>query len=579
MLALLFIIVSLLLSCKSSLINIETSSFGLRASSQQELQAWLLKFYLKPQDRHLFYAILKSRYYDYFPVLNSICEAVEDARLYEIISDLKLNHFSDVIVADCICLSAKNGPWKDLTSFPVNPIISRRFKAIDWSLEQLRSFLQSSLTIQSHETRWEALLKDNPPTDRELFPLYFEESDNLWRTIQSQSVQAGLVKNIVQSLVETTDSTLLICKVILIGSIKAHLLDDSERSVINVIFRHLIQMNESSELSIVMMLNKLLLHVTDGSEGNELDSLFLKDVLRAIEPVSSPAIILNFMDLFSEQVEQDRTLFEQGISAFFHGRFLIPTIQETCSLIGMANVPSRIETIITEKLANVLHSVYLECHESIPHQIIRKHVPFQYRLETTLRKYRKLVDQGTLIHLKIPPPSAQLPREKLNYLVKQLEVLHKKELHGFKAYNYPVVVYGALKKSFVVAIDYFFDSFLECDSFYHVIEEDASIIPNLINVNPKLLETFGYFMASSIILQHPLKFRLNRHYFSLMRSTFKPQFNHFLFGIYPASDLELVSWKILAEHLKTGVVNLYSGYLKAFEEVDHFSLNELYKLL
>ena len=63
-----------------------------------------------------------------------------------------------------------------------------------------------------------------------------------------------------------------------------------------------------------------------------------------------------------------------------------------------------------------------------------------------------------------------------------------------------------------------------------------------------------------------------------MRSNYRAQFHHFLFEIYPQSDLTEISWTALSEYLQVGVVNLYSGFEKAFE-VEHFTLNELYQLL
>ena len=92
------------------------------------------------------------------------------------------------------------------------------------------------------------------------------------------------------------------------------------------------------------------------------------------------------------------------------------------------------------------------------------------------------------------------------------------------------------------------------------------------------MESFDTSMASSIILQHPLKFRPNQDYFNLMRSNYRAQPHHLLFEIYPQSDLTEISWTALSEYLQVGVVNLYSGFEKAFE-VEYFTPNELYQLL
>lgn len=73
----------------------ETSSFGLRAASREQLQGLMMRFYLKPEDRHIFYSILKSTYFDYSPVLYSICSTTDDGRLIDIIEDLERNKFDD----------------------------------------------------------------------------------------------------------------------------------------------------------------------------------------------------------------------------------------------------------------------------------------------------------------------------------------------------------------------------------------------------------------------------------------------------------------------------------------------------
>lgn len=538
---------------------------------------------MKSQDRHLFYAILKSRYFDYSPVLNSFCEAVDDVRLHGIISDLQLNNFPDAIVADCICSSAKNGPWKDESLFPVNPIISKHFNPADWSSTQIREFFQSALRTQNHEARWDAILKQDSTIDQKSLSFYFE-SEDLWLTIQSQYLQKAdrIVRILVESVLRTTglssndDIKLLICKLILIGSIRT--IDHFVKSdAISEMFNYFIQIRDSIDTDKIELkyLNDLFLHLNNpDNPDTDTGILALNDLLSVIEPVSSAATVLNFMSLFSKQVEDDQNLFEQLKSAFFNGNFMIPTVQETCSFIKVSKDPIRIEGIIKNH-PNILRSLYLECPELIPPQSIRKHISYQVRLETTLRKHRKLViSTATSVHFKLPP-SSLLPRDRLKFIVKELELFNN-DKHGFKAYNYPVKVFRKTA-SFVFAIDCFFDSFLESEFLYHVIAEDSSIVPNLINLNPKLMESFGYFMASSIILQHPLKFQLNQFYFNLMRSSFKPQFNHFLFEIYPSGDLELVARSMLYEGLKIGVVNLYSGFLKAFE-VEQFSLKELNKL-
>ena len=552
-----------------------------------------MKFYLVPQDRHLFYSILKSRYFDYSSILYSICEVIEDQGINEIISDLESNGFDDEIIADCICLAAKNGPWRGRSSFAVNPIISKHFKSRDWPIKAARDFLNIAFSSQNYRTRWDAIL------NQEYLFLYFESSD-LWRTIRSQSVKEASNSDLITSLIkqliknnnlkknmQNNDILALICKVILIGSIQKQVKLGSSELVLITDFMsdilYFIEMNYYEKMDLWMPLFNLLIHFND-TETFPADGKFVMELLSIIEPVCTPAIILNVIVLFYEQLEADFNSFENVTSAFFQSPFTLPTVQETCALVRLARSPQIIEAIIKVKLAshpNLLQHLYLECPESIPHQVIRMNFPFQLRLQTELRKHRKIVNEENSVRIELPS-QMRAPQNRIDSLAKQLEILHEREIVGFKAYNFPVIlrqnIYFETKKSFVVAIDYFFDAFFKCETFYYVLDEDGSIVPNLINLNPKILETFGYLMAASIILQHPLQFKLNLDYFYLIRSDFKPQFHRFLFEIYPQSDLMLVSWLKLAEHLQEGVVKFYSGFSKAFE-VEHFSLYELYILL
>lgn len=384
----------------------------------------------------------------------------------------------------------------------------------------------------------------------------------------------------------TSELKLLICKFILIGSIVKDSNSDLSE-LLEQIFSHFIKVTSSSNSMIGMNLYKLISHLKD-PETFPLYRMFLCELLRTFEPISTSAVLLNFMNLFTRQINDDKHLFEKVVNMYFSNSLMIPTVQETCTLLKSIGNPDRIKTVINSKLSvysGLLNSVYLECPESIPAQSIQRHISFQFRLQTTLRKHRKLVDADTPAQMKLPMGNLA-SRDRLTSIISQLESINSRisDHYVLKAYNYPVIEYFQeaqfieMKKSFVSAIDNFFDSFLKCHSLYHVSDSDDSIIPNLINLNPKWMESFGYFMASSIILQHPLKFRLNQNYFNLMRSNYRAQFHRFLFEIYPQSDLTEISWTALSEYLQVGVVNLYSGFEKAFE-VEHFTLNELYQLL
>ena len=591
MLLLVFSIVSIIFTCKSSsIVKVETSSFGLRAANKEQLQGLMMRFYLKPEDRHIFYSILKSTYFDYSSVLYSICSTTDDGTLIDIIEDLERNEFDDELIADCICLSSGNSFWRLTSSFPVNPIISKHFNPDDWTLNQSKTFLNlaAARRTQNHKTRWGAFL------DPKHLDLYFG-SNNFWMTINSQSIPSEMISAFINKLTEvemkktnlnTSELKLLICKFILIGSIVKDANSDLSE-LLEQIFSHFIKVTSSSISMIGMNLYKLISHLKD-PETFPLYRMFLCELLRTIEPISTPAVLLNFMNLFTRQISDDKHLFIKTINMYFSNSLMIPTVQEICILLKSIGNPYRIGTVITSKLpvhSGLLNSVYLECPESIPAQSIQRHISFQFRLQTTLRKHRKLVDTDTPAQMKLPMGNLA-SRDRLTSIISQLESINSRisDHDVLKAYNYPVIEYYQkaqfieMKKSFVLAIDNFFDSFLKCHSLYHVSDSDDSIIPNLINLNPKWMESFGYFMASSIILQHPLKFRLNQDYFNLMRSNYRAQSHHFLFEIYPQSDLTEISWTALSEYLQVGVVNLYSGFEKAFE-VEYFTLNELYQLL
>lgn len=621
MILLLFTILSLAFTCKSSLKSIETSSFGLKASNFEELQSWLMRFYLKPEDRHIFYSIMKSTYFDYSQILYSICESVNDKELFNLIADLKSNDFNDEIVADCICIANKNGSLQEITNLPVNPVLSKHFNSNQWTFQQIKTFSTSALKKKYHKIRWNNLISGDILINDEYADFFFE-SNYLWRTIQynffdfsvkSETIIAfieNLVKDHIKSahLMLAEDIKVLMGKFILIGSIVKYLKSDEstfpiqEREFVSIrtnnLITQFIEIMRHSEFYNGMFLYKLIIHLND-PKAFPIYRFFIKETLKIIESICTPAIILNFIYLFLKEFKTDYNLFEEFSLPFFNNFNLTPTVQETCSLIKLSKKQNKniIDDLILSKVKaknnnnnNLLQSVYIECSESIPSQSIIQNFPLQIRLQTVLRKHRKLIhvdDCALLIELPFPN---QPPRDRLLRIVGELDSLNQflestseSSFNGFKAYNYPVYEHHGhlgmfMKKSFVTAIDYFFDSFLKCDSFYHVIEEDVSIIPNLITLNPKLMESFGYFMASSIILQHPLKFKLNLNYFNLMRSNYKAQFHQFLFEVYPQNDLKVVSWSILSEHLQVGIEYFNNGFVKAFE-ADHFSLHELYKLI
>lgn len=164
----------------SSTLRIESSALGLRASSSNQLQSWLMTFYREPQHRHVFFEILQAKYFDYSPILLSICEKIDNESLYAIVSDLKLFQFPDKLIADCICVSAKNFKWKNRTLFGINPLISIKFRPQDWTIEEIREFLLQNL---DSEIYWETTLMGSS----EVISLYFE-STAIWKNIFINSI-------------------------------------------------------------------------------------------------------------------------------------------------------------------------------------------------------------------------------------------------------------------------------------------------------------------------------------------------------------------------------------------------------
>ena len=150
------------------------------------------------------------------------------------------------------------------------------------------------------------------------------------------------------------------------------------------------------------------------------------------------------MNLFTRQINDDKHLFKT-VNMYFSNSLMIPTVQETCILLKSIGNPDRIKTVINSKLSvysGLLNSVYLECPESIPAQSIQRHISFQFRLQTTLRKHRKLVDADTPAQMKLPMGNLA-SRDRLTSIISQLESINSRisDHYVLKAYNYPVIEY------------------------------------------------------------------------------------------------------------------------------------------
>ena len=312
-------------------------------------------------------------------------------------------------------------------------------------------------------------------------------------------------------------------------------------------------------------------------------------ILWTIRPNVSPATVLNLFDVFGNQIKYEndgRLLFNSAIGSFFNSN-IFPTISETCILLKSAKKLSMVYYILSEHLStrtSLLHDVFVECSICLPDRLIHELIPLQIRLQMTLKWHRKIISENCEESLKMNLPLNNLnPMDKMVSLARELDVLQNKILDDFsysemKAYNFPVLL-KRNKKSFVLAIEMFFSSFFECQDLYITLN-DQSVLPNLTNLDPQILESFGFFLGSALILQHPLNFKLNQFYFNLLRSNYKPEFYRLLFEIYPKEFISeaQVNIKDLSIQLEQGTVKLYTGLSKALE-VNFFTMGELYKLL
>lgn len=575
-------------SSSPSLLKIESSALGLRASSREELQAWMLNYYLKPQDRHIFYSILQARYFDYSPVLLSICEVIDDRRLKKIISDLKNNNLPDQLIADCICKSAKNGPWLTESDLIVNPLISKHFNPQEWKLSQIYQFLCEAAADSQEinaKIRWESPLKSSSILH---LSVYFGTTTQFWKTIRFNAIKdSSTALFIAKSLFYDTNPSdihdqmdILTCKMILFGLIskkfrESQLITQFTMSIYNR-FEKLFSTTpiqykmDHSLYKLVFFLKRPNVHA---------DYLFIHDFLRIIAPICAPAIVLNVLELFADVFKAERfnLLFDLTCHLFFHGNILFPTVTETCVLLEKTK-PERLLKVIYDMDRELLLEVFEECPDLLPNKAIREMIPLQQRLQQSLRTNRKLIEADCSLSFKLPLYN-QEPLDKLKLLTQELETILPKLQDNFKPYNYPVIErdFGNLdkKKSFVLAIDCFFDSFMNCEDSYHVLE-DGSIIPSLVKF--QFYETFGFFLGSALILQHPLRFRLNEFYFNLLRSAYKPDYIHFLTEIHPKDKLSEIPLNVQSRNLKEAVDKINSGLLLAFK-AGHFKTDELYKLL
>ena len=555
---------------RSSVINLESSAFGLRSSCKEELQATLIGYLQSYETENLFYSILKSKYFDYSAVLLSICEFIDDTRLYKIITDLKENHLSEEIIADCICVSAKNGPWKGKLKFPANPLISQHFDSKHWTLNQLKHFNHQAIQDQSIKTRWESFFKNGNQ-------MIFADTWKSVKVTDISTVQQAvfIIKSLLKGEKEITDE--LLCKIILILGLKRKFPMIS--GFINSIFDRIKMFISGSETE-----HLVLFDLITNENFSIFDRKFIEAVLSKIRSISSPAIILNFLELFKDRIESEAQLFYQVLHVFFNPKILTPTITETCVLVQRTNL-RRVFSIVNLHLSSkidLLFGVFNECPQNVPETIIRQYIPLQLRLQKVLKKHRKLVniEEKTIFKL---PKSETGAKEQFNFMIEEIKLLLSKTTisAGFDVYNYPVIekraIYNVKKKSFVFAIDRFFAAFLKCEDFY-VVLEDGTILPDIINLDPKSLESIGYFLGSALIHQHPIDFRFNEEYFNLLRSSYIPEFHQVLYQLYPMRFRTELSIQILAKQLESGTAYLYSGLARAFE-AQYFSINELYQLL
>lgn len=536
----------------------------MRSSCKEELEAIMISYLQNPDDNHLFYSLLKSRYFDYSSVLLSICEVIDDQRLHKIVSDSVENHLPEELIADCICVSAKNGPWYRKLKFPVNPLISSHFNTKHWNYNQLKHFAGAAIQDQNIKIRWSALAQAN----HEKLQLFFEPQLSLWKMIKvvditDTSKAFFIAKNLVID-VKTFDihekSEELMCKMILLTLIKRKFPES--------------QLIQSLTNKIFDRLRNFLLEIDKENLLLKLESFdYVDDILLNIKPIATPAIILNFLELFKDHMIEE--LFEKALNIFF----INPTINEVCVLLQISS-QRRVYRIINLYLSSridLLFGVFRECPQTLPEKVIRVYIPLQLRLQQILKKHRKLVKRNDKLVFYLPNLNLNA-KEQFNFIQKEVNDLFMEiDYKEFDVYNYPVLDPRQQKKSFVMAIDRFFTSFLNIEEYY-VLLEDGSIIPDLVNLDPKSLESIGYFLGAAIILQHPISFKLNEGYFSLLRSNFIPEYRRILYEVYPQRFKTELPISILAKQLEIGVKYLYFGFQKALE-AQYFSTNELYQLL
>jgi hypothetical protein len=539
-----------------SFLTIESSAIGLTSSCKEELEAIMISYFRSPEDDHLFYSLLKSRYFDYSPVLLSICEVIDNERFSKVLSDLVENHLPEELIADCISVRAKNSPWTGKMKYPVNPLISTHFNTKDWSFDQLKYFASSAIKDKSIKIRWNLLLQAN----YEKLQLFFEPQNSLWTMIKASDItDTSKALFIVKHLVNDVEnfniqekSEEILCKMILFAVIKRRFHE-------SIFYRF---------RSFLLGTNKrnLLLNL-EYSDLEFIEQLFLK-----IKAVATPAIILNFLELFKDQIEEG--LFIQALTVFFNTH-QVPTMNEVCVLLRQKRFFNIINLYLSNRI-DLLFEVFRECPQNIPQSLIRDYISLQLRLQEILKKHRKLVERNDKLVFNLPNLNLSA-KEQFDFMLRELNYLFMEvDFKEFDVYNYPVLDH-IRKKSFVMAIDRVFLAFINCKDYY-ILLEDGSIIPNLINLDPKLLESIGYFLGAAIILQHPINFRLNEGYFSLLRSNIFSEYHQILLQVYPQEFRAVLPIAILAKKLEIGVNYLYSGLLKAFE-AQYFSTTELYELL
>lgn len=173
--------------------------------------------------------------------------------------------------------------------------------------------------------------------------VYFEAT-LIWKTIhiqafQDTSVAIFIAENIINEvspddIKSKTDD--LIYKMLLVGLIGSKYRNDPtissstsniyDRFISSVAKVEMIYEKEQLLFELVYLLKESIVCA---------DFFFVFDLLRAIEPNCTPAIILNFIELFSIYFKSNNfdPLFDSACHLFFHQSILIQTITETCTLL------------------------------------------------------------------------------------------------------------------------------------------------------------------------------------------------------------------------------------------------------